>query len=307
MPSGGRLIAVLVLLALGACGTIEVRKSTSTLDYLYPKGAPAIPAQDVALQVPVRVALAFAPGEAQSGTSGQGFGLQVMGGMRHDPLTEVERTALLERIATDMRTHDFVKGVDVIPSSYLTPGGGFDNLDQIAHAFGSDVAVLLSYDQAQFNNTTGWSITYWTVVGAYVVKGEENQTQTFLDAAVLDIKSRALLFRAAGTATSGSESTPIEATQVLQSESVAGFNAAAEDLITQLNLALQEFGKQAAQGTVRGQGTPALAVSASEEYTGVAKFENGRYTGALGAESLLAAALLLLGAAGARRVARGRG
>ena len=93
----------------------------------------------------------------------------------------------------------------------------------------------------------------------------------------------------------------------LHSESVAGFDAATTALIAQLNLALEEFGKQAAKGTVRGQGTPALAVSASDEYTGVAKFENGRYTGALGAESLLAAALLLLGAAGARRAARGRG
>ena len=291
MPNWGRRIALFALLGLAACRSIELHKSTSTLDYLYPKGTPALPAQEVALQVPVRVALAFAPG----------------GNSYDSGLTEVERTALLERMAADMRTKDFVKGVDVIPSSYLTPGGGFDNLDQVAHAFGSDVAVLLSYDQSQFSDTTGWSITYWTVVGAYVVKGEENQTQTFLDAAVFDIKSRALLFRAAGTATSGSAATPVESMAVLHSESVAGFDAATTALIAQLNLALEEFGKQAAKGTVRGQGTPALQVTASEDYKGVEKFENGHYTGALGAESLLAAALLLLGAAGARRAAPGRG
>src|SRR6185503_5029086 len=99
----------------------------------------------------------------------------------------------------------------------------------------------------------------------------------------------------------------VESMAVLHSESVAGFDAATTALIAQLNLALEEFGKQAARGTVRGQGTPALEVSPSAEYTGVAKFENGRYTGALGAESLLAAALMLLGAAGARRAARSRG
>ncbi|HEX5011096.1 MAG TPA: rhombotarget lipoprotein [Planctomycetota bacterium] len=204
---------MLALLGLAACGTIEVRKSTSTLDYLYPQGTPARPAQDVSLQLPVRVALAFAPGDVRTrgGVSGMPSGFGTLTSSRHDPLTEVERTALLERLAADMRTRDFVEGVDLIPSSYLTPGGGFENLDQIAHAFGSDVAVLLSYDQSQFNNTTGWSITYATLVGACIVKGEENQTQTFLDAAVFDIPSRALLFRAAGTATSGSEATPVDA------------------------------------------------------------------------------------------------
>ena len=64
-----------------------------------------------------------------------------------------------------------------------------------------------------------------------MVKGEENQTQTFLDAAVYDIKSRALLFRAAGTATSGSKSTPVDAAKVMQAEVVAGFDAATDDLI----------------------------------------------------------------------------
>ena len=54
-----RRVGLVVLLCAAGCGTIEVRKSTSTLDYLYPEGTPGLPAQDVALQVPVRVALAF--------------------------------------------------------------------------------------------------------------------------------------------------------------------------------------------------------------------------------------------------------
>jgi rhombotail lipoprotein len=311
MSSWGRRVVQLALLCSAGCGSIEVHKSTSTLDYLYPAGTPALPAQDVALQVPVRVALAFAPGEHKGGSTSSGimpaFGLDSGQVARADPLTEVERTAILERIAADLRTRDFVEGVDVIPSSYLTAGGSFANLDQIAHAFGSDVAVLLSYDQSQFNNTSGWSLTYWTILGAYVVKGEENETQTFLDAAVFDIPSHALLFRAAGTATSGSSATPVDTPHVMQEASVAGFDGATTALIAQLDAALEEFGKQAAKGTVRGQGTPALAVTASEEYSGVAKFENGRYTGALGLEALLAAVLLLAAAAGARRAARAAG
>jgi rhombotail lipoprotein len=309
MGMSGRRLGLLALLLTAACGSIEVRKSISSLDYLYPAGTPALPAQDVKLQVPVRVAIAFAPSTVRSHVSGPSSS-SAFGGYRpaaDDPLTEVARTAIMERIALQLRTRDFIEGVDVIPSSYLVPGGSFDNLDQIARAFGSDVVMLLSYDQSQFSNTSAWSITYLTIVGAYVAEGEENQTETFLDAVVFDIPSRALLFRAAGMATSHESATPVDTPRVMQDQSRASFEEATTELIAQLDLALVEFGKQAMTGSVRGQGTPALEISAAHEYTGTAEFKDGRYTGALGVESLLAAALLLLGAAGARRAARAGG
>ena len=303
-------VGALALSCAAGCGSMEIHKSISSLDFLYPAGTEALPAQEVKLQVPVRVALAFAPGAAHSRSSGDSTASQLFGAggaSGADPLTEVEKTAILERIASDLRGRDIVEGVDVIPSSYLMPGGSFANLDQIAHAFGTDVVILLSYDQAQFNNTTSWSMTYWTIVGAYLVSGEENETQTFLDAVVYDIPSRALLFRAAGTSKSGASATPVGMTAVLKEESRAGFNAATEALVAQLDVALGEFAKQATTGSVRGQGTPALNVSAAPEYKGVAEFKDGRYTGALGPEALLAGLLLLLGAVGARRAARTAG
>lgn len=295
-----RLSFVAVLLAASACGSIEVRKTTNALDFLYPQGTPAIEPQDVHVQVPVRVALAFAPGDVTRHQSSANAAWQIP----QDALTAVQRAAVLERIADALRARDYVEGVDVIPSSYLRAGGSFANLDQIARAFGSDVAILLSYDQAQFSDTTGWSLTYWTIVGAWVVEGEENQTQTFLDAVVYDIPSRTLLFRAAGTATSDSSATVVETPVRLREESAAGFEAAAAQLIASLDAALREFGAQAARGSVRGQGTPAIEVTATDEYHGVAKFENGHYVGALPPASLAAALLLLAGALAARRASR---
>jgi rhombotail lipoprotein len=291
-------LALFALLATTACNSIEVRKSTSALDFLYPQGTPAIEPQDVHVQVPVRVALAFAPGDVtRHERTNTEFGWR----LPQDTLTEVQRAAVLERIAVSLRAHDYVEGVDVIPSSYMREGGSFENLDQIARAFGSDVAVLVSYDQSQFSDTNEWSLTYWTIVGAYFVKGEDNQTQTFVDAVVYDIPSRALLFRAAGTATSGSSASIIDTPTRLREESAAGFEAATTELVASLDAALKEFGAQAARGSVRGQGTPAIEVTATDEYHGVAKFENGHYVGALGKEALVAALLLLGGAAGARR------
>ena len=42
--------------------------------------------------------------------------------------------------------------------------------------FGIDVIVLLSYDQVQFRDEGLLSLTYWTVVGAYTIPGEKNDT-----------------------------------------------------------------------------------------------------------------------------------
>ncbi len=44
-----------------------------------------------------------------------------------------------------------------------------------------DVIALVSYDQVQFTDGSFLSLTYWTIVGAYVVAGEKNDTSTMLD------------------------------------------------------------------------------------------------------------------------------
>ncbi len=297
-----RLLAACTIVALVCCGcgTIAVRKTSNVLDYLYPEGSPAIPARDVTLTLPLRVGVAFAPGGTATRRGASDWvNATAMGG----EVTEAQKLALLERIAEAFRDRDYIASVDPIPSLYLAPGGSFDNLDQLAQAMGLNVVVLLSYDQAQFNETTNWSITYWTLVGAYVVKGENNQTQTFVDAAVYDIPSRALLFRTAGSDVRGGRSTPVESPEAFRAESAKSFEEAIDDLIRNLADGLKVFGEEATTGRVRGQGTPEIEVKAAPGYSGVAKFENGRYSGALGPVELGLVGLLVVAGLARRRSA----
>ncbi len=284
------LALLLLALVLGACNAIEVTKKSSVLDYLYPEGSAALPARDVALTLPLRVGVAFAPTEARADW-GDGR------------LSEVKKQELLGRIVTAFQDHDAIGSVTPVPTLYLKQGGGFANLEQLAATFGLDLMVLLSYDQAQFSETSNWGLTYWTIVGAYVVEGENNQTHTFLDAAVFDIRSRALLFRAAGTDVRGEAATPAAQQAVLRSQSEAGFGSATDDLVVQLGDALRLFGEQAARGNVRGLGTPAIEIRPSADYSGVAQFENGHYVGAVDPGAWLLLGLLLLAGSRARRAA----
>jgi len=223
----------------------------------------------VSLNIPLRVGVAFAPGRT---------------GME-DPFTEVQKQALLSRIQEAFESKDFVQSIDVIPSHYLSPGGSFANLDRLATAFGIDLIGLVSYDQRQFAETTGKSWTYLTVLGAYMVKGEKNETRTVMDAVIYDIPSRTLLFRAAGSNTSKGASTPMAVNRRLREASEGGFDDATDELIANLDTALVAFREQAKSGSVRGPGTPAIEL--------VSESGGGGGAGALGLTGLLAAIALL--------------
>jgi len=292
------VLALALALACSACGTIEVRKHTNALQYLYPEGTEEVPAQDVLMTLPVRVGVAFAPGG--SGTKA-GLGTGYWQHDIHEPLSEYEKEQLLERVAEDLRKHDFVGGVEVIPGLYLQPGGSFEDLDRLRGMFGVDVVVLLSYDQLQFSESNGWSVTYLTIVGAWVADGEDNQTQTYIDAVVYDIRSRALLFRTAGAASTGESATAIGTAASLRTQSRQGFDLATDQLVANLDGALSAFGDAALTGHVRGSGTPAIGIEPSHSYSGVVNFEGGHYRGALGLPELAILTVLLAALALERR------
>jgi rhombotail lipoprotein len=107
--------------------------------------------------------------------------------------------------------------------------------------YGIDVIALLSYDQAQFTDEGLMSITYWTIVGAYVIPGEKNDTHTMLDAVIYDIKSRKMLFRAPGTAHTKGVATPANLGEQLRADSNRGFSSAAKALIINLDEQLALF------------------------------------------------------------------
>jgi rhombotail lipoprotein len=134
-----------------------------------------------------------------------------------------------------------VKSIEIIPTAYLTPKGGFANLDQIRTMYGLDVIALLSYDQVQFTDRGIFSLTYWTIVGAYVIPGEKNDTQTMLDGAVYDIASRKLLFRAPGLSRVHGLATPVNLSEQLRQDRESGFEAAETNMVASVKVQLDGF------------------------------------------------------------------
>ncbi|MCJ7824739.1 MAG: rhombotarget lipoprotein, partial [Anaerolineales bacterium] len=211
----------------GFYGKRQSRYTSSVVEYLYPKKevveVPAIPR----LSLPLRVGVAFVP---ESGTG--------PGGSR---LSEKEKMDLMDRISSEFRKLAFVKDIELIPSAYLTQGGGFTNLDQIRTMYGVDVIALLSYDQVQHTDEGKLSLFYWTIVGAYIIKGERNDTSTMIDAAVYDISSRKMLFRAPGMNRINGSSTLVNLSEQLRIDSSNGFRLASDDLVTNLQNQLDRF------------------------------------------------------------------
>lgn len=273
-------ICCLASLFSAACVVQQRQIKSSALDFLYPEGSEELPARDVNLTLPLRVGLGFAPTEMRSG----------------DTFSETQKQALLERVAEEFRNRDYIRFVEVIPGSYLGPRGGFENLDKLVSAFGIDLMVLISYDQFQFSETGRSSWAYWTLIGAYVVKGEKNETRTMMDAVVYDIPSRAMLFHASGQSSTAGRATPVDLQRALRLDSEKGFEIAIDDLIANLDAALDRFAEQAASGTIRGEGTPAIAMVDRQGQP--VQLDGG--AGALDGAEILIVFILLLPALAAR-------
>jgi rhombotail lipoprotein len=237
-----RLISRLVLcLAIASCATGSTRNATSIVDYLYPNTrdpvvSPSIPV----LTLPTRVGIAFVPG----GVRGQQSGLRGVGTLRGTQgftLTEAKKIAVMQEVANHFKKYPFVKDIELIPSAYLTSQGSFANLDQVRTMHNVNVIALLSFDQTQFTDEGVLSLAYWTIVGAYVVQGQRNDTHTMLDAVVYDIPSRKMLFRAPGTSHIKGSATLVNLSEQLRKDSETGFNEATKQMIGNLDQQLVAF------------------------------------------------------------------
>ncbi len=227
----------LLALVLTGCasfyGDRQSRRASSLMQYLYPgqtdrTESPGIPT----LTLPLRVGVAFVP-EAAKGAVAASYG--------HDRLPEAFKAELIQQVAQHFRELVFVKSIEVIPTTYLQPGGGFANLEQVRQMFGVDVVALLSFDQAQSTDEGFLSFTYWTLIGAYVVPAEKNLTTTLLDAAVFDVSSRKLLFRAPGVSTVKGIATGMNLPEQLRHDAQQGFRDASTNLVTNLKAELAAF------------------------------------------------------------------
>ena len=238
--NSARIVAVAALALIAGCavfsGENEHREASSVMDYLYPKNSlshidtPGVPV----LSLPLRVGVAFVP-ERRNRAGGNFLPVE------NERFTEKQKMALMKQVSDDFRKYAFVQSIQLIPSTYLTPQGGFDNVDQLRQMFGVDVIALLSYDQVQFTDEGFFSLTYVTVVGAWVVEGERNDTKTMMDAVVYDIPSRKLLFRAPGISQIKASATPINLSEELRDDSEQGYQQAATNMVTNLQEELAQF------------------------------------------------------------------
>ena len=110
--------------------------------------------------------------------------------------------------------------------------------------YGIDVIALVSYDQVQFTDEGLLSLTYWTLIGAYVVSGEKNDTSTMMDTAVYDIQSKKMLFRAPGTSNIKGRSSLINLSEELREDSLKSFEEATAIMIASLDVQLSNFKKK---------------------------------------------------------------
>lgn len=233
------LYVMLATLVMASCGGQQVRYKSSVVDYLYPNSSdlvvePSIPT----LNIPIDVGVAFVPSQ---GSDARGRNLWTGAVNNNVTLTEAKKTKLLDNIASYFEQYEFVRNIEIIPTPYLTQGGGFENLSQIKTMYGVDVVALVSYDQIQFTDEGMLSLTYWTIVGAYVFSGEKNDTSTLMDTVVYDISSKKMLFRAPGTSLIKGSSTPVNLSEELREDSVKGFEVATQEMITNLDAQLSRF------------------------------------------------------------------
>lgn len=223
-------LLLLVTAILAGCASwvshTGAKQTASVVDYLYPNAKEPLQIQPevVALRPPVRVGIAFVPG------GGWGGGLP-----------EAEKLRLLEKVKTSFARLPYIGTIEVIPTNYLQPKGGFANLEQVARMFNVEVVALLSYDQVQFNDTNALAVLYWTIIGAYIVHGDQYDIQTLLDASVFDVKSHKLLFRAPGVSQVKGSASMAGFSEKSRAAQLDGYNQAVDQLIPNLQSELDRF------------------------------------------------------------------
>ena len=228
------LIIALLLVPLAGCSSFwlgpgyeKVREgsSSSLVDYLYPDGEipPAVDGNLPYLSLPVRVGLAFIPSR------------------NSEDITAAEKQELMEHVADAFRDRDYVQSIQSIPETYMKSARGIQGMKQVAALYGVDIMALVSYDQISFSGERDSALLYWTIVGALAVKGNTNEVQTMIDTAVFDVATTKLLFRAPGTHNEQRNVTLMEKSRDLRKLRSAGFVAANDDMILNLDKELEGF------------------------------------------------------------------
>ncbi len=226
-------LVIVSILLMTACSSLlypsgnKNTVSSSLLDFLYPKeGSRAEHVAEIpTLTLPVKVGLAFVPSKNWA----------------RDGISNSDQIALLEKVKTSFLQYDYIDNIELIPSNYLEGGGGFTTLEQVSRLYDVDIMALVSYDQVTQSMENNAALFYWTIVGMYIIPGNENSVQTFVDTAVFDVKSKKMLFRAPGINKLKKRSTAVGIESTLAEKSLEGFTFAVEDMTTNLDAELGRF------------------------------------------------------------------
>jgi rhombotail lipoprotein len=240
------LAASLLALALSGCGILSgdgclfrcdrmQRSSTPLVDFLYrDKPVPKRDAQ-AEVQLPIRVGLTFLPPRPGSADSGP---------------TSVERERILAAIRGNFADLPYVSEIVNVPSYYLdmSRGDGMAQLEQLARLQRLDLIALISYDQRSDMRENRRALAYLTIVGALVMKGNHNETQTIIDLAVVEPTGRALVLRAGGVSSLADSAAAIDQGHKLQKQQRVGFDQATEMLIANFRTELADFETRVREG-----------------------------------------------------------
>lgn len=235
------LVSFLLLSVLSGCTsfwmggnneTIRQGASSSLVDFLYPDGEipPTVNEQMPHLTLPLRVGIAFVPSRS------------------HNDISATEKQDLLEQVASSFRDRPYVDSIEAIPENYMQSARGTQGMRQVAAMYGVDVMALVSYDQISFSAERDSALLYWTIVGALVVKGNSHEVQTMIDTAVFDVQTSRLLFRAPGTHHEQDNATLMDTGKELRKLKGAGFVAATDDMIVNLDAELDGFREAVEKG-----------------------------------------------------------
>ena len=240
-----KLLAVAAFtLTLSGCAWMwgdlhDGRKQQSTtplVGFLYSDGQ--VPEQNAVpeLRLPIRVAVSFLP--SAGGYPG------------HQP-EAAEREKVLTTLRESFRSLPYVSEIVIVPDYYLHSGkgDGLRQIEQLSRLFNFDLLALVSYDQVQNNYQNDRSLAYLTIVGAFLVRGDRDETHTLLDVAVIDPKSRALVMRAGGASSLKGNTTAIDVERHTDAQSSKGFEEATSQLVTNFRRELTDFEQRVRDGT----------------------------------------------------------
>jgi rhombotail lipoprotein len=236
---GFRTIGLLIAMLMGLSGCETYRhthsqNSTSLVGFLYPTGeAPSATRTEPQLHLPLRVGLAFLPSRGMEAEQG---------------LDAAHKEALLEQIRARFKSRKFVADIVLIPDYYLRAKNGFEGLEGVQRLYGIDLMALVSYDQVMHEDDNEWSLAYFTIVGAYIVKGTRHDVSTLVDLAVVDPATRTLVLRAGGYDNSHGNERLIHESVELRRASSQGFDVATHQMMDNFDGALTHFEADVKEG-----------------------------------------------------------